>query len=167
PFASTPFSTTTTTTTRSGLFGFSSPAVTSTTKNLFFNVSNGSQVNTQASVAVTPSMPFLFGSGTTSIPSSTSGTSPFLSSAYTIGTSSSFGISSMTASSEGFGTTFNFGASATPTPSATTSPVVFGASGTRGSTRFSFGAGDTLSFSTTTQNQSPFGNPTPGTGGST
>ncbi|GKD71536.1 hypothetical protein Tco_1325626, partial [Tanacetum coccineum] len=104
PFASTPFSTTTTTT-GSGLFGSSSLAVTSTTKNQslasFFNVSNGSQANTQASVAVTPSVPSLFGSGTTSIPSSTSGTSPFSSSAFTIGTSSSFSISSMTASSEG------------------------------------------------------------------
>ncbi|GKB21620.1 hypothetical protein Tco_0855543 [Tanacetum coccineum] len=104
PFASTPFSTTTTTT-GSGLFGSSSLAVTSTTKNQslasFFNVSNGSQANTQASVAVTPSVPSLFGSGTTSIPSSTSGTSHFSSSAFTIGTSSSFSISSMTASSEG------------------------------------------------------------------
>nr|GEZ09978.1 hypothetical protein [Tanacetum cinerariifolium] len=56
PFASTPISTTTTT--ESGLFGFSSPAVTSTTNNQsqasFFNVSNGSQANTQASAAVTP-----------------------------------------------------------------------------------------------------------------
>ncbi|GKB53750.1 hypothetical protein Tco_0904503 [Tanacetum coccineum] len=273
PFASTPFSTTTTTT-GSGLFGSSSLAVTSTTKNQslasFFNVSNGSQANTQASVAVTPSVPSLFGSGTTSIPSSTSGTSPFSSSASTIGTSSSFGISSMTASSEGkygnstsgpatsifgstwdpakssrfynfgvsatptpsgttsipsstsgtshfsssaftigtsssfsissmtassegkygnstsgpatsifgstwdptksfrFGTTYNFGASATPTPSATTSPVVFGASSTRGSTKYSFGAGagPPSSFSTPTQNQSPltpvFGNSTSG-----
>ncbi|GJW40468.1 hypothetical protein Tco_0066313 [Tanacetum coccineum] len=273
PFASTPFSTTTTTT-GSGLFGSSSLAVTSTTKNQslasFFNVSNGSQANTQASVAVTPSVPSLFGSGTTSIPSSTSGTSPFSSSAFTIGTSSSFGISSMTASSEGkygnstsgpatsifgstwdpakssrfynfgvsatptpsgttsipsstsgtshfsssaftigtsssfsissmtassegkygnstsgpatsifgstwdptksfrFGTTYNFGASATPTPSATTSPVVFGASSTRGSTKYSFGAGagPPSSFSTPTQNQSPltpvFGNSTSG-----
>lgn len=194
PFASTPFATTTTI--GSGLFGFSSPAATSTTNNQsqasFFNVSNGSQANTQASMAVAPSVPFLFGSGTTSIPSSTSGTSPFSSSAPAIGTSSSFSISSMTASSEGksgnstsgpatsvfgstwepakssgFGTTFNFGASATPTPSATTSPVVFGASNTGSSTGFSFGAGATTSsFSTPTQNQSPFGNPTPvfGTG---
>ncbi|GJU66541.1 hypothetical protein Tco_1252800 [Tanacetum coccineum] len=196
PFASTPFSTTTTTT-GSGLFGSSSLAVTSTTKNQslasFFNVSNGSQANTQASVAVTPSVPSLFGSGTTSIPSSTSGTSHFSSSAFTIGTSSSFSISSMTASSEGkygnstsgpatsifgstwdptksfrFGTTYNFGASATPTPSATTSPVVFGASSTRGSTKYSFGAGagPPSSFSTPTQNQSPltpvFGNSTSG-----
>ncbi|GJW37404.1 hypothetical protein Tco_0060324, partial [Tanacetum coccineum] len=188
---------TTTTPTGSGLFGSSSLAVTSTTKNQslasFFNVSNGSQANTQASVAVTPSVPSLFGSGTTSIPSSTSGTSPFSSSAFTIGTSSSFGISSMTASSEGkygnstsgpatsifgstwdptksfrFGTTYNFGASATPTPSATTSPVVFGASSTRGSTKYSFGAGagPPSSFSTPTQNQSPltlvFGNSTSG-----
>ncbi|GKD31837.1 hypothetical protein Tco_1242615, partial [Tanacetum coccineum] len=94
PFATT----TTTTTTGSGPFGFSSPAVTSTANNQsqasFFNVSNGSQANTQASVAVTPSVPFLFGSGTTPIPSSTSGTSPFSSSALAIGTSSSFGISS-------------------------------------------------------------------------
>ncbi|GJR34243.1 hypothetical protein Tco_1209927 [Tanacetum coccineum] len=198
PFASTPFSTTTTTTTTgSGLFGSSSLAVTSTTKNQshasFFNVSNGFQANTQASVALTPFVPSLFGSGTTSIPSSTSGTSPFSSSAFTIGTSSSFGISSMTASSEGkygnstsgpatsifgstwdptksfrFGTTYNFGASATPTPSATTSPVVFGASSTRGSTKYSFGAGagPPSSFSTPTQNQSPltpvFGNSTSG-----
>ncbi|GJY32558.1 hypothetical protein Tco_0417027 [Tanacetum coccineum] len=196
PFASTPFSTTTTTT-GSGLFGSSSLAVTSTTKNQslasFFNVSNGSQANTQASVAVTPSVPSLFGSGTTSIPSSTSGTSPFSSSAFTIGTSSSFSNSSMTASLEGkygnstsgpatsifgstwdptksfrFGTTYNFGASATPTPSATTSPVVFGASSTRGSTKYSFGAGagPPSSFSTPTQNQSPltlvFGNSTSG-----
>ncbi|GJT14356.1 hypothetical protein Tco_0861398 [Tanacetum coccineum] len=188
PFATTT-TTTTTTTTGSGPFGFSSPAVTSTANNQsqasFFNVSNGSQANTQASVAVTPSVPFLFGSGTTPIPSSTSGTSPFSSSALAIGTSSSFGISSMAASSEGksgnstsgpatsvfgstwepakssgFGTTFNFGASATPTPSATTSPVVFGASSTGGSTGFSFGAGATSSFSIPTQNQSPFGNPT-------
>ncbi|GJX09705.1 hypothetical protein Tco_0199564 [Tanacetum coccineum] len=170
PFASTPFSTTTTTT-GSGLFGSSSLAVTSTTKNQslasFFNVSNGSQANTQ--VVVTPSVPFLFGSGTTSIPSSTSGTSPFSSSASTIGTSSSFGISSMTASSHGnygnftsgpatiifgstwdpvkssrFGTTYNFGASATPTPSATKSPIVFGASSSRGSTKYSFGPVDPL-----------------------
>ncbi|GJW40470.1 hypothetical protein Tco_0066315 [Tanacetum coccineum] len=275
PFTSTPFSTTTTTT-GSGLLGSSSLAVTSTTNNQslasFFNVSNGSQANTQASVAVavTPSVPSLFGSGTTSIPSSTSGTSPFSSSAFTIGTSSSFGISSMTTSSEGkygnstsgpatsifgstwdpakssrfynfgvsatptpsgttsipsstsgtshfsssaftigtsssfsissmtassegkygnstsgpatsifgstwdptksfrFGTTYNFGASATPTPSATTSPVVFGASSTRGSTKYSFGAGagPPSSFSTPTQNQSPltpvFGNSTSG-----
>ncbi|GJX47182.1 hypothetical protein Tco_0272372 [Tanacetum coccineum] len=198
PFASTPFSTTTTattTTTGSGLFGFSSTAVTSTTKNhskaSFFNVSNESQANTQ--VVVTPSVPFLFGSGTTSIPSSTSGTSPFSSSASTIGTSSSFGISSMTASSQGkygnstsgpatsifgstwdpvkysrFGTTYNFGASATPTPSATTSPVVFGASSSSGSTKYSFDAGvdATSSFSTPTQNQYPltpvFGNSTSG-----
>nr|GEW23996.1 hypothetical protein [Tanacetum cinerariifolium] len=188
PFA-TIITTTTTTTTGSGPFGFSSPAVTSTANNQsqasFFNVSNGSQANTQASVAVTPSVPFLFGSGTTPIPSSTSGTS-FLSSPLAIGTSSSFGISSMTASSEGksgnstsgpatsvfgstwepakssgFGTTFNFGASAIPTPSATTLPVVFGASSTGGSTGFSFGAGATSSFSTPTQNQSSFGNPTP------
>ncbi|GJW36606.1 hypothetical protein Tco_0059526 [Tanacetum coccineum] len=189
PFASTPFSTTTTTTTTgSGLFGFSYPAVTSTTKNhskaSFFNVSNGSQANTQ--VVVTPSVPFLFGSGTTSIPSSTSGTSPFSSSASTIGTSSSFGISSMTASSQGkygnstsgpatsifgstwdpvkssrFGTTYNFGASATPTPSATTSHVVFGPSSTHGSTKYSFGAGATSYFSTPTQNQSHFGILTP------
>ncbi|PWA60020.1 hypothetical protein CTI12_AA386630 [Artemisia annua] len=198
PFASTPFATTPTTTTGSGLFGFSSPAATSTTNNQsqasFFNVSNGSQANTQASMAVTSSVPFLFGSGTTSIQSSTSGTSPFSSSAPAIGTSSSFGVGSMTASSEGksgnstsgpttsvfgstwepakssgFGTPFNFGASATPTPSATTSPVVFGASNTGSSTGFSFGAGagaTTSSFSTPTQNQSPFGNPTPvfGTG---
>ncbi|GJW01023.1 hypothetical protein Tco_1556274 [Tanacetum coccineum] len=196
PFASTPFSTTTTTT-GSGLFGSSSLAVTSTTKNQslasFFNVSNGSQANTQASVAVTPSMPSLFGSGTTSIPSSTSGTSPFSSSAFTIGTSSSFSISSMTASSEGkygnstsglatsifgstwdptksfgFGSTFNFGAYAKPTPSATTSTMVFGASSTHGSTKYSFGAGagPPSSFSTPTQNQSPltlvFGNSTSG-----
>nr|GEW98149.1 hypothetical protein [Tanacetum cinerariifolium] len=123
PFASTPISTTT----RSGLFGFSSPAVTSTTNNQsqtsFFNVSNGSQANTQASVAVTPSMSFLFGSMTTSIPSSTSGTSPYSSPA---STSSSFGVSSITASNSiggpatsifwstwdpkrayGFGTTYN------------------------------------------------------------
>ncbi|GJR35674.1 hypothetical protein Tco_1211358, partial [Tanacetum coccineum] len=192
PFASTPFSTTTTTT-GSGLFGSSSLAVTSTTKNQslasFFNVTNEAQANTQ--VVVTPSVPFLFGSGTTSIPSSTSGTSPFSSSASTIGTSSSFGISSMTASSHGnygnftsgpatsifgsiwdpvkystFGTTYNFGASATP--STTTSPVVFGASSSRGSTKYSFGAGAdaTSSFSTPTQNQSPltpvFGNSTSG-----
>nr|GEZ76887.1 hypothetical protein [Tanacetum cinerariifolium] len=98
PFASTPISTTTTTT-RSGLFGFSSPAFTSTTNNQsqasFFNVSNRSQANTQASVALTPSMPFLFGSRTTSIPSSTSRTSPFSSPA---STSSSFSVSSITAS---------------------------------------------------------------------
>nr|GEU97523.1 hypothetical protein [Tanacetum cinerariifolium] len=65
PFASTPISTTTTTT-GSRLFGFRSLAVTSTTNNQsqasFFTVSNGSQANTQASVAVTSSMPFLFGS---------------------------------------------------------------------------------------------------------
>ncbi|GJU98202.1 hypothetical protein Tco_1327473 [Tanacetum coccineum] len=188
PFGSTPFSTTTTTTTTgSGLFGFSSPAVTSTTKNhlkaSFFNVSNGSQANTQ--VVVTPSVSFLFGSGTTSISSSTSGTSPFSSSASTIGTSFSFGISSMTASLQGkygnstsghatsifgsiwdpvmssrFGTTYNFGASTTPTPSATTSHVVFGPSNTCGLTKYSFGAGATSSFSTPTQNQSPFGIPT-------
>ncbi|GKD46259.1 hypothetical protein Tco_1270904, partial [Tanacetum coccineum] len=162
PFASTPFSTTTTT------------------------ITTGSK-HTGGSV------PSLFGSGTTSIPSSTSGTSHFSSSAFTIGTSSSFSISSMTASSEGkygnstsgpatsifgstwdptksfrFGTTYNFGASATPTPSATTSPVVFGASSTRGSTKYSFGAGagPPSSFSTPTQNQSPltpvFGNSTSG-----
>ncbi|GJT15574.1 hypothetical protein Tco_0874280 [Tanacetum coccineum] len=196
PFASTPFSTTTTTTTTgSGLFGFSYPAVTSTTKNhskaSFFNLSNGSQANKQ--VVVTPSVPFLFGSGTTSIPSSTSGTSPFSSSSSTIGTSSSFGISYMTASSQGkygnstsgpatsifgstwdpvkssrFGTTYNFGSSATPTPSATTSHVVFGPSSTHGSTKYSFGAGagPPSSFSTPTQNQSPltpvFGNSTSG-----
>nr|GEX34122.1 hypothetical protein [Tanacetum cinerariifolium] len=98
PFASTPISTTTTTT-GSGLFGFSSPAVTSTTNNQsqasFFNVSNGSQANTQASVAVTPFMPFLFGSGATSIPSSASETSPFSSPA---STSSSFCVSSIIAS---------------------------------------------------------------------
>ncbi|GJR20260.1 hypothetical protein Tco_0968787 [Tanacetum coccineum] len=184
----------TTTTTGSGLFGSSSLAVTSTTKNKslasFFNVSNGSQANTQASVAVTPSVPSLFGSGTTSIPTSTSegkygnstsgpatsifgstwdpekssrfynfgvsatptpsgttsipsstfGTSHFSSSAFTIGTSSSFSISSMTASSDGkygnstsgpatsifgstwdptksfrFGTTYNFGATSPAT----------------------------------------------------
>nr|GEZ27500.1 hypothetical protein [Tanacetum cinerariifolium] len=40
----------------------------------------------------------LFGSGTTSIPSSTSGTSPFSSPASTIDTSSSFNVSSITAS---------------------------------------------------------------------
>nr|GEX74013.1 hypothetical protein [Tanacetum cinerariifolium] len=40
----------------------------------------------------------LFGSGTTSIPSSTSGTSPFSSPASTISTSSSFGVSSINAS---------------------------------------------------------------------
>nr|GEW43229.1 nuclear pore complex protein NUP1-like isoform X2 [Tanacetum cinerariifolium] len=92
-------STTISTTTGSGLFGFSSPAVTSTTNNQsqasFFNVSNGYQANTQASMAVTPFMPFLFGFGTTSILSSTSGTSPFSSLA---STSSSFGVSSITAS---------------------------------------------------------------------
>nr|GEW10268.1 hypothetical protein [Tanacetum cinerariifolium] len=125
PFASTPISTTTTT--GSGLFGLSSPAVTSTTNNQlhasFFNVSNGSQANTQASMAVTPSMPFLFGYGTISIPSSTSGTSPF---SFPASTSSSFGVSSITASNStsgpatnifwstwdperayGFGTTYN------------------------------------------------------------
>ncbi|GJW50386.1 hypothetical protein Tco_0091737 [Tanacetum coccineum] len=40
-----------------------------------------------------------------------------------------------------FGTTYNFGESATPTPSATTSPVVFGASSSSGSTKYSFDAG--------------------------
>nr|GEU75476.1 hypothetical protein [Tanacetum cinerariifolium] len=127
PYASTPISTTTTTTTESGLFSFSSPVVTSTTNNqshaLFFNVSNGYQANTQASVAVTPFMPFLFGSRTNSIPSSTSRTSLFSSPA---STSSSFSISSITASNStsgpatsifwstwdpkrayGFGTTYN------------------------------------------------------------
>ncbi|GKD24214.1 hypothetical protein Tco_1230428 [Tanacetum coccineum] len=171
PFASTPFSTTTTTT-GSGLFGSSSLAVTSTTKNQslasFFNVSNGSQANTQASVAVTPSVPSLFGSGTTSIPSSTSGTSPFSSSAFTIGTSSSFGISSMTASSEGkygnstsgpatsiFGSTwdpakssrfYNFGVSATPTPSGTTS-IPSSTSGTSHFSSSAFTIGTSSSFS--------------------
>nr|GEW31194.1 G-type lectin S-receptor-like serine/threonine-protein kinase LECRK3 [Tanacetum cinerariifolium] len=101
PFASTPISTTTTTTTGSGLFGFSSPAVTSTTNN-----------QSQES--------------TTSIPSSTSRTSPFSSPASTIDTSSSFGVSSITTSNStsgpatsifwstwhpkrayGFGTTYN------------------------------------------------------------
>nr|GEY38376.1 hypothetical protein [Tanacetum cinerariifolium] len=68
----------------------------------------------------------VFGSGITSIPSSTSGTSPFSSPASTISTSSSFGVSSITASNStsgpatsifwstwdpkrayGFGTTYN------------------------------------------------------------
>nr|GFA52836.1 hypothetical protein [Tanacetum cinerariifolium] len=106
PFASTHISTTTTTITGSGLFGYSSPAFTSTTKNQsqasFFNVSNGSQANTQASVALTPSMPFLFGSRTTSIPSSTTGSSPFSSPA---STSSSFSVSSITASNSTSGPT--------------------------------------------------------------
>nr|GEY10056.1 leucine-rich repeat-containing protein [Tanacetum cinerariifolium] len=66
PFASTPISTTTTTTTGSGFFGFSSLSFTSTTNNQ-----------------------------TTSIPSSTSGTSPFSSPP---STSSSFGVSSTTTS---------------------------------------------------------------------
>ncbi|GJS00089.1 hypothetical protein Tco_0316597 [Tanacetum coccineum] len=164
PFASTPFSTTTTattTTTGSGLFRFSSTAVTSTTKNhskaSFFNVSNESQANTQ--VVVTPSVPFLFGSGTTSIPSSTSRTSPFSSSASTIGTSSSFGISSMTASSQGkYGNSISGPATS-----------IFGSTWERcGSTKYSFGAGAdaTSSFLTPTQNQSPltpvFGNSTSG-----
>ncbi|GKF38675.1 hypothetical protein Tco_0118736, partial [Tanacetum coccineum] len=148
-----------------------------------------SQANTQ--VVVTLFVPFLFGSGTTSILSSISGTFPFSSLASTISTSSSFSISSMTVSSQGkysnstsgpatiifgstwdlvkssrFGTTYNFGASATPTPSATKSPIVFGASSSRGSTKYSFGPGAdaTSSFSTPTQNQSPltpvFGNST-------
>ncbi|GJT08372.1 hypothetical protein Tco_0842834 [Tanacetum coccineum] len=156
PFASTPFSTTTTTTTTgSGLFGFSYPAVTSTTKN-------------HSKDHFHPIF-YLW-------------TFPFLSSASTISTSSSFSISSMTASSQGkcgnstsrpatsifgstwdpikssrFGTTYNVGASATPTPSATTSPVVFGASSSHGSTKYSFGAGATSSFSTPTQIQSHFG----------
>nr|GEW04750.1 leucine-rich repeat-containing protein [Tanacetum cinerariifolium] len=103
PFASTPISITTTT--GSGLFGFSSPTITSTTNNQlqasFFNISNGSQANTQAYLAVTPSMPFLFGSRTTSIPSSTSRTSPFSSPA---STSSSFGDPKR---AYGFGTTYN------------------------------------------------------------
>nr|GEV32999.1 hypothetical protein [Tanacetum cinerariifolium] len=148
--------------------------------------SDPKELESTRSQAVTPSVPFLFGSGTTSILSSTFRTSPFLSSASTKGTSLSFGISSRTASSKGkycnttsgpatsifgstwdptkffeFGTTSNFGAFATPTPSATTSPVVFGASSTSGSTRFSFGVGTQSSVLTPTQNQSPFGTLTP------
>ncbi|GJU56486.1 hypothetical protein Tco_1230200 [Tanacetum coccineum] len=67
-----------------------------------------------------------------------------------------------------FGTTYNFGASATPTPSTTTSPVVFGASSSHVLTKYSFGPGAdaTSSFLTPTQNQSPltyvFGNSTSG-----
>ncbi|GKD70805.1 hypothetical protein Tco_1324895, partial [Tanacetum coccineum] len=69
-----------------------------------------------------------------------------------------FGSTWDLAKSSGFGTTYNFGASTTSTPSATTSTVVFGASSTCGSTKFSFGGGGgacaTSSFSTPTQNQS-------------
>ncbi|XP_024989451.1 nuclear pore complex protein NUP1-like isoform X1 [Cynara cardunculus var. scolymus] len=108
PFASTSFATTTT---GSSLFGFSSPAATSTTNNQsqasFFNVSSGSQANTQTSTAVTQAVPFLFGSstpsiasGSTGIPSSTtSGSSFFGSSAPAFNSTPSFGISFVAASS--------------------------------------------------------------------
>ncbi|KAI3734595.1 hypothetical protein L6452_14067 [Arctium lappa] len=110
PFASTSFATTTT---GSSLFGFSSPAATTSATNSqsqasFFNVTSGSQANTQTSTAVTQAVPFMFGSstpsiasGSTGIPSSsTSGSSLFGSSAPAFSSSPSFGISSVAASSE-------------------------------------------------------------------
>ncbi|GKA66953.1 hypothetical protein Tco_0766761 [Tanacetum coccineum] len=148
PFASTPFSTTTTTiTTGSGLFGFTSPAVTSTTKNhskaSFFNVSDGSQANTQV---------VLFG-----ISSMTASSQGKNGNSISGPATSIFGSTWDPVKSSRFGTTYNFGACTTPTPSATTSPVVFGPSSTHGSTKYSFGAGATSSFSTPTQIQSHFG----------
>nr|XP_043632929.1 nuclear pore complex protein NUP1 isoform X2 [Erigeron canadensis] len=108
----------TTTTTGSGYFGFSSPAVASTTtapsQGSFFSVTNGSQANTSASTAVTKSGPFHFGS-----PASFAASTP----AFGASATPAFGASATPA----FGTSASaFGASATPAFGAST--PAFGAS---------------------------------------